>query len=101
MIGLLNPWQLLVEFGIPLIIIVFIGFVLVVVIRTSTTRAAWRQQRGATELARIDKRLTSIVKILRDISNCLGRALARRTAGGRTAPVRRGPGPAPRLSAHD
>jgi hypothetical protein len=67
MIGLLNPWQLLVEFGIPLIIIVFIGFVLVVVIRTSTRGLRRGNSAVHTEPARIDERLTSIEKMLRDI----------------------------------
>jgi len=67
MIGLLNPWQLLIAFGMPLTIIVFIGFVLVVVIRTSTRGLRQGNSAVHTELARIDERLTSIEKMLRDI----------------------------------
>jgi hypothetical protein len=67
MIGLLNSWQLLIAFGMPLTIIVFIGFVLMVVFRTSTRGLCQGNSAVHTELARFDERLTSIEKMLRDI----------------------------------
>jgi hypothetical protein len=65
--GFANPWSLVLSVGIPLIIIGVTGFALVVVIRLGLSGR--RSGHGAlqAELTRIDERLTSIEKMLRDI----------------------------------
>lgn len=65
--GLLNPWSLVLYLGIPLIIIVVIGFALVMVIRLGLGGRRPGHSALRAELTRIDERLTSIEKMLRDI----------------------------------
>ncbi len=66
MIGL-TPWNLIFVLGIPLIIIAVIGFALAMVIRSASGGRRLGNSAVHAELVRIDERLTSIEKVLRDI----------------------------------
>lgn len=65
--NLLNPWSLVILLGIPLIIIVVIGFALVMVLRLGLGGRRSGNSAVHAELVRIDERLTCIEKVLRDI----------------------------------
>jgi hypothetical protein len=62
-----SPWQLIIGLGMPLVIIVVIGFALVVVLRLGLRGKGMNTRAVHAELLRIDERLTSIEKLLRDI----------------------------------
>jgi len=66
MIGLNSPWDL-VLLGIPLVIIVAIAFGLAALIRYASGGKRLGNSEVHAELVRIDERLTSIEKVLRDI----------------------------------
>jgi len=66
MIGFTSPWEL-VLLGIPLIIIVAIAFGLAALIRYASGGKRLGNSAVHAELVRIDERLTSIEKVLRDI----------------------------------
>jgi hypothetical protein len=67
MLADLSPWSLIIGLGIPLIIIAAIGFALVMVIRLGLGSRRHGNSAVHAELVRIDERLTSIEKVLRDI----------------------------------
>jgi hypothetical protein len=62
-----SPWQLIIGLGMPLVIIVVIGFALVVVLRLGLRGKGMNTKAVHAGLLRIDERLTSIEKLLRDI----------------------------------
>ena len=62
-----SPWQFVLAFGMPLIIIVVIGFALVVVLRLGLRGKGMNTKAVHVKLLRIDERLTSIEKLLKDI----------------------------------
>ena len=62
-----SPWQLIIGLGIPLAIIIMIGFALVVVLRLGLRGRGTNNTVLHAELVRIDERLTSIEKLLKDI----------------------------------
>jgi hypothetical protein len=62
-----SPWQVIIGLGIPLVIIIVIGFALVMVLRLGLRGRGSNNSAVHTELARINERLTSIEKLLRDI----------------------------------
>ncbi len=66
MIGLTH-WHLVLLLGIPLIIVVFIGLALAWIIRAASAGRRVSNSTVHGELVRIDERLTSIEKVLRDI----------------------------------
>jgi hypothetical protein len=66
MIGL-TPWNLVFILGIPLVIIAVTGFALAMVIRAVSGGRRPGNSAVHAELVRIDERLTSIEKVLRDI----------------------------------
>lgn len=62
-----SPWQFIIGLGIPLIFIAVIGFALVVVLRLAFRGKGMNSKAVHVELLRIDERLTSIEKLLKDI----------------------------------
>lgn len=62
-----SPWQAVIGLGIPLIYITVIGFALVVVLRLALRGKGMNTKAVHVELLRIDERLTSIEKLLKDI----------------------------------
>jgi hypothetical protein len=62
-----NPWQIVISLGIPLVIIIVIGFALVVVLRLGLRGRGSNNSAVHAELVRINERLTSIEKVLKDI----------------------------------
>ena len=62
-----SPWQIVIGLGIPLIYIIAIGFALVVVLRLAFRGKGMNTKAVHVELLRIDERLTSIEKLLKDI----------------------------------
>lgn len=62
-----SPYQFILALGVPLIIIFVIGFALVVVLRLGLRGRASNTSALHAELVRIDDRLTSIEKTLKDI----------------------------------
>jgi hypothetical protein len=62
-----SPWQIIIGLGIPLAIIAVIGFALVVVLRLGFRGKGMNTRAVHVELVRIDERLTSIEKLLKDI----------------------------------
>jgi hypothetical protein len=66
MIGLNSPWDILL-LGIPLVIILGIAFGLAALIRYASGGRRLGNSAVHAELIRIDERLTSIEKVLRDI----------------------------------
>jgi|HubBroStandDraft_6_1064221.scaffolds.fasta_scaffold115795_2 hypothetical protein len=62
-----SPWQVVVGLGIPLVYITVIGFALVVVLRLAFRGKGMNTKAVHVELVRIDDRLTSIEKLLKDI----------------------------------
>jgi hypothetical protein len=62
-----SPWQIVIGLGIPLIYITAIGFALVVVLRLAFRGNGMNTKAVHVELLRIDERLTSIEKLLKDI----------------------------------
>ena len=62
-----DPWSLIISLGVPLIIIVVIGFALIVVLRLGLGGRRSGNSAVHAELVRIEERLTSIEKVLRDI----------------------------------
>jgi uncharacterized membrane protein len=62
-----SPWHIIIGLGIPLIYIAVIGFALVVVIRLAFRGKGMNTKAVHVELLRIDERLTSIEKLLKDI----------------------------------
>jgi hypothetical protein len=62
-----SPWQIIIGLGIPLIYITVIGFALVVVLRLAFRGKGMNTKAVHVELLRIDERLTSIEKLLKDI----------------------------------
>lgn len=62
-----SPWQAVIGLGIPLIYIAVIGFALVVVLRLALRGKGMNTKAAHVELLRIDERLTSIEKLLKDI----------------------------------
>jgi hypothetical protein len=62
-----SPWQIVLGLGIPLIYITVIGGALVVVLRLAFRGKGMNTRAVHVELLRIDERLTSIEKLLRDI----------------------------------
>jgi hypothetical protein len=62
-----SPWQIIIGLGIPLICIALIGFALVVVLRLAFRGKGMNTKAVHVELLRIDERLTSIERLLRDI----------------------------------
>jgi hypothetical protein len=62
-----SPWQFILGLGVPLTIIVVIGFALVVVLRLGLRGRGMNTSALHAELVRIDERLTTIEKLLRDI----------------------------------
>jgi hypothetical protein len=62
-----SPYQFILALGVPLIIIFVIGFSLVVVLRLGLRGRGTNTGALHAELVRIDERLTSIEKTLKDI----------------------------------
>jgi hypothetical protein len=62
-----SPWHIIISLGIPLIYIAVIGFALVVVLRLAFRGKGMNTKAVHVELLRIDERLTSIEKLLKDI----------------------------------
>jgi hypothetical protein len=62
-----SPWQVVIGLGIPLIYITVIGGALVVVLRLAFRGKGMNTKAMHVELLRIDERLTSIEKLLKDI----------------------------------
>jgi uncharacterized membrane protein len=62
-----SPWHIIIGLGIPLIYIAVIGFALVVVLRLAFKGKGMNTKAVHVELLRIDERLTSIEKLLKDI----------------------------------
>jgi hypothetical protein len=62
-----SPWQFVLALGMPLVIILVIGFALVLVLRLGLKGKGMNTKAVHAELLRIDERLTSIEKLLRDI----------------------------------
>ena len=62
-----SPWQIVIGLGIPLVYIAMIGFALVVVLRLAFRGKGMNTKAVHVELVRIDERLTSIEKLLKDI----------------------------------
>ena len=62
-----SPWQAVIGLGIPLIYITVIGLALVVVLRLALRGKGMNTKAVHVELLRIDERLTSIEKLLKDI----------------------------------
>jgi hypothetical protein len=62
-----SPWQFVLALGIPLVIIFVIGFALVLVLRLGLRGRGMNNSAVHAELVRINERLTSIEKVLKDI----------------------------------
>jgi hypothetical protein len=62
-----SPWQIVIGLGIPLIYITVIGCALVVVLRLAFRGKGMNTKAVHVELLRIDERLASIEKLLKDI----------------------------------
>jgi hypothetical protein len=62
-----SPWHIIIALGIPLIYVAVLGFALVVVLRLAFRGKGMNTKAVHVELLRIDERLTSIEKLLRDI----------------------------------
>ena len=62
-----SPWHIVIGLGLPLIYITVIGCALVVVLRLAFRGQGMTTKAVHVELLRIDERLTSIEKLLRDI----------------------------------
>ena len=62
-----SPWSIVLGLGIPLIYITVIGSALVVVLRLAFRGKGMNTKAVHVELLRIDERLTSIEKLLKDI----------------------------------
>ena len=62
-----SPWNVVIGLGIPLVYIAVIGGALVVVLRLAFRGKGMNTKAVHVELVRIDQRLTSIEKLLKDI----------------------------------
>ena len=62
-----SPWHIVVGLGIPVVYIAVTGFALVVVLRLAFRGKGMNTKAVHVELLRIDERLTSIEKLLKDI----------------------------------
>jgi len=65
--GDLNFWNVLTVLGVPLIILVALGFGMVLIIRKGVKGSGISNKAMHAELVRIDGRLTAIEKMLKDI----------------------------------